>query len=148
MKKRTDNSYILHDIFVIRLLALILQLRLSKMNIEVCTSLGVEKAEIKVRLQHLLHPLRLWHQLGGKFTPISKLYERYCWQPFLRNMFTHKVEKWPINTPSYTCEQCEKPLGSKRPAVVFWAYAELFYFCSLPCRDQWLDPAIPSDKPE
>jgi len=123
-----------------RLLALILQARLCERNTGVCTIYVAEDAEMKGRLQHLLHPLALWCQFGGKFTTLFKLYGRYCWQPFLKNMLNSKVEKQSVNSKAYTCEHCEKSLGRTKPSVIFWAYTELYYFCSMLCRDKWLDP--------
>ena len=39
---------------------------------------------MKTWLQHFLHPLNLWCRVGGKFTFFFRVYETYCWQPFLR----------------------------------------------------------------
>jgi hypothetical protein len=42
---------------------------------------------MKTQMQHFFHPLNLWCRVGGKFTPVFWLYEKYVWQPFLRRWF-------------------------------------------------------------
>ena len=43
---------------------------------------------MKAELQHILNPLRF----GGNFTRVFKLYETYCWDPFLRKWLTGGIE--------------------------------------------------------
>jgi hypothetical protein len=39
---------------------------------------------MKTWLQHSLHLLNLWRRVGGRFSFFFRIYETYCWQPFLR----------------------------------------------------------------
>lgn len=47
---------------------------------------------MKAELQHILNPLNLWSRFGGNFTQVFKLYETYCWDPFLRKWLTGGIE--------------------------------------------------------
>jgi endogenous inhibitor of DNA gyrase (YacG/DUF329 family) len=93
---------------------------------------------MKTKLQHLLHPLNLWCRLKGNFVAIFRLYEVYCWQPFLRKWLNNGVEEIADHSTSYGCERCDKAVGKVRSPVAFWAYSEHYSFCSLRCRDEWL----------
>ncbi|PNV85787.1 MAG: hypothetical protein C0610_09995 [Desulfobacteraceae bacterium] len=48
------------------------------------------KGEInmKSRLQHFLHPLNLWCRIGGHARWCFKLYEKWLWQPLLRELLS------------------------------------------------------------
>jgi hypothetical protein len=43
---------------------------------------------MKAMLQHLLHPLNLWSRAGGHASWCFKLYEKWLWQPLLRELFS------------------------------------------------------------
>jgi hypothetical protein len=45
---------------------------------------------VRILLQHYLNPVNLWSRLGGRFTPLFKLYEGYLWQPLLRGRLNGK----------------------------------------------------------
>jgi len=47
---------------------------------------------MKAELQHIFNPLNLWSRFGGNFTQVFKLYETYCWDPFLRKWLSSDIE--------------------------------------------------------
>ena len=143
-----DNHLISQDIFVYRLLALQLQRGLCERQIGACTSYVTEEMEMMTRLQRLLHPSSSWCQSGGRFATVYRLYEKYCRQPLLRNLANPRNNNTSIIQETYTCEHCESPLGKIKPSVIFWAYTELYYFCSQLCRDKWLSATTSDCKSE
>jgi hypothetical protein len=48
---------------------------------------------MKTWLQHSLHPLNLWCRVGGRFTFFFRVYEIYCWRPFLRRWLDRKDKR-------------------------------------------------------
>ena len=96
---------------------------------------------MKTRLQHLLDPQNLWCIFKGNLTGILKFYETYCWQPLLKKLpSSHSFEKAHQLT-NIVCEQCNGVLDKITGPVIFWAYTERYAYCSMTCRDQWLQTA-------
>jgi hypothetical protein len=55
---------------------------------------GLKRKEMQMKtdLQHILNPLKLWSRFGGNFTQVFKLYETYCWKPFLRRWLSKDLK--------------------------------------------------------
>lgn len=43
---------------------------------------------MKAMLQHFLHPLNLWCRVGGNARWCFKFYEKWLWQPLLRELLS------------------------------------------------------------
>jgi hypothetical protein len=53
----------------------------------------------------------------------------------------HVAGRFPCS-PVYRCDQCERELGRSKPSLTFWAYTDIYYFCSHVCRKQWLNQCL------
>ena len=96
---------------------------------------------MKIRLQHLLHPQNLWRLFKGNLTGIFKFYGIYCWQPLLRKLPNNDSFEKAQQLANIVCEQCNGVLDKITLPVIFWAYTERYSYCSMTCRDQWLQTA-------
>ena len=96
---------------------------------------------MKTKLQHFLHPLNLWCRFKGSFRAVFKIYEDYCWQPFVRRWLNHRYADTVNHSTNNVCERCNKVLAKNQPPFNFWVYTEHYCFCSMTCRDEWLQIA-------
>jgi len=48
---------------------------------------------MRSQLQHYFHPLHLWCLCGGQCSWCFRLYEKWLWQPLLRNLLTEKSKR-------------------------------------------------------
>ena len=99
-----------------------------------------EAVKMKERLQRLLHRQDLCPLFVGSRPTTLKLYRKYWLQLFLRHFLGNRFKRRIVDSTARTCEQCKRTLGGTKQSVIFWAYTELYSFCSPLCRDKWLKP--------
>lgn len=99
---------------------------------------------MRVWLWLLLYPLNLWNRFGGNCTKFFKLYERFCWQPFLRRWLNGGVELRRQCSEINECERCEAPLIGTEVPVTLSRHEGSLDFCDHSYRDEWFAAGIPN----
>jgi hypothetical protein len=79
----------------------------------------IREIGMKVKRQHILHPVNLWCRFGGHARWCFKLYERWLWQPFIDACFPtlNTRQKGSDETMNPSCAYCNQQFAKNERAI-------------------------------